>query len=294
MTTPRYFLRRRVIHPQEDLTIQEVDYLELRSARSTLVDAFSFEQKFDLLRENFIALELAATEWSLRATIESNYSYGTISSVMQQASRHLMNLLSSARAYDDQVRQDFKHLDLSPPFGEQVKRKLSEQYDLSADYRLMAALRNYVQHHAPPVHSFSGNSARKSDDWAHAVSIRALKSQLSEDKTFKPKVLAEMPAQVDLRSAARAYVNALSVVHIDLRKVVQPQIDLARETVRQWTERYLANGNDSAIGLYAHRSLTGADDPSPILLLLDWDDVRVSLKEKGSTPIFLGRIGAAD
>jgi hypothetical protein len=291
--TTSFFLRRQVIDPQKPLAIQESDYFQLQAARSTLVDAFSFEQKFDLLKENFVAFEIAATEWSLRATIEFNYSYGAISSVMQEASRHVMNLLTAARAYVDQVQQDFKHLALSPSFGEQAKQKLSEQYDSSVDYRLMEALRNYVQHCGQSVHSFSGNIAGKRADWAHAVSLRTLKAQLSEDKSFKPEVLAEMPAYVDVRVASRAYVHALSIVHLALRQVIEREVDSARGAVQLWTQRYLENGNDSAVGLYAHKSAAGADDPLPVLLLLDWDDVRLSLVNKNGAPVLLERrVGA--
>jgi hypothetical protein len=291
--TTSFFLRRRVIHPQKPLTIQELDHLQLLAARSTLVDAFSFEQKFDLLKENFVAFEMAATEWSLRATIDFNYSYGAISSVVQEASRHIMNLLTAARAYVDQVKQDFKHIPLNPSFGEQAKQKLSEQYDSSADYRLMEALRNYVQHFGQSVHSFSGNMTGKAPDWAHAVSLRTLKSQLSEDKSFKPEVLAEMPAYVDLRVASRAYMHALSVVHLALRQVIEKDVDRARSAVQHWTQLYLENGNDSAVGLYAHKSVAGADDPLPVPLLLDWDDVRLCLVEKSSAPVVLERRAAA-
>jgi hypothetical protein len=284
--TTEYFLQRRVLNPQESLPIGESDYDQIALARRTLVDAFAFEQKFDLLKENFIGFELAATEWSLRATVESDYSYGSISGVMQEANRHVVNLLAAARAYIDQVKQDFKHLDLSPSFGQQSASKLSEAYDASHQYRVMEALRNYAQHFSQPVHSFSGNSSRLADDWGHAISVRALKSQLAEDKTFKKRVLAEVEGFIDLRDAGRGYIEALSGVHLHLRAIVEPQVEAARDLIDRWIGQYLVV-NESALGLYAHKSVDGKDDPAPVLLMVEWDDVRRAFVAKSKSPIRL-------
>lgn len=283
---PKCALRRRSLEPQRELLISNEAFEALVEARATLVDAHAFETKFDVLKENFISLELAATGWSLRAAIEYEHTYAALSSILRDANRHVMNLLTAARTYVDQVVQDFSHL-ASAGFQRTAKELLSAAYDACFEYRFMEALRNHAQHRGEPVQGYSGSIAGGSTHWVDTVVIRTSKASLIEGGKFKASVLTETPNIVDVREAARRYVERLSDVHVALRAIVTPTIDKARALIEGANHDYLEAGNDGALGLAAVRLLNGQES-EVVPLLLDWDDVRKRLASVNATPIRLG------
>lgn len=93
--TRRYWLYRRAIGPQIPIEISEARYKELASARLTLTDAASFEQKYDLLLGNYMAFESWAATYSIGAVVTFDHSYDAAIKTFGEANRHVMNLLSS-------------------------------------------------------------------------------------------------------------------------------------------------------------------------------------------------------
>jgi hypothetical protein len=285
--TPSHYLARNVLAGSPQLAISESEYVALSHARRTLTDALAFEQKFELLLANYLALELAATEWSLRAKVEHQFSYSVLSEVFRDANRHIVNLLSGAKAYIDQVKQDFAHLTINPSFETSAAKRLSAEYDSAKEYRFMEALRNHIQHRNPPVHKITkGNQRASANDWVDSLSIRADRTNLEEDGKFKGTVLEEMDAEVDLRLSARSYIASLSACHVDLRRLVTSEVDAARTLIRKWIEQYAEISSEGVIGLHAYRSEDGEVKDS-VLLMLDWDDVRRDLAEKNRFAISL-------
>lgn len=86
---------RRAIGPQIPIEISEARYKELASARLTLTDAASFEQKYDLLLGNYMAFESWAATYSIGAVVTFDHSYDAAIKTFGEANRHVMNLLSS-------------------------------------------------------------------------------------------------------------------------------------------------------------------------------------------------------
>jgi hypothetical protein len=254
----------------------------LCQARSTFVDAGAFEQRYEILLGNHLALEQFCAEWSLRREVEMDHRYETGARVILEANRHVMNLLSAARSYADHVVRDFKHLGLSPAFQEQAEALMSEAYDRSLSYRVMCALRNYVQHRATPVHGMT--SGKKSGCWADMLVIYCQKKTLKEEGKFKASVLAEMEDQVDLRLVAREYMRGVSSVHVELRKRVDEHCREARRLHEEAIAEFVAAQREPelgtpGIGLTVCREVEGKFvDVHPILLA--WDDVRVLLAGK--------------
>jgi len=263
------------------VSIDANHYAALCAARATFVDAGAFEQRYEILLGNYLALEQFCAEWSLRRKIEMDYRYETGARIILEANRHVMNLLSAARAYADHVVRDFGHLGLSPPFKEQAEVLMSEEYDRNLSYRIVCALRNYVQHRATPVHGATG---RKGESWAEALVIYCQRKALLEEGKFKAAVLAEMDEQTDLRLVARNYMHGVSRVHVELRKRVDEHCRNARrlheEAISQFVDAQSEpEAGTAGVGLTVCREHNGEYvDAHPILLA--WDDVRQLLAEK--------------
>lgn len=277
----QFWLRRAAIGPQVMVPINSDRYTALCKARATFIDAGAFEQRYEILLGNHLALEQFCAEWSLRRKVEKDYRYETGSRIILEANRHVMNLLSAARAYADHVVRDFRHLGLSPPFNEQAKTLMSQQYDRDLSYRIVCALRNYVQHRSTPVHSLTG---RKSECWADTLGIYCRKSTLMDEGNFKASVLAEMEDQTDLKIVAREYMNGIGSVHIELRKRVDEHCREARRVHEEAIAEFVAaqpelGPGTPGIGLTVCREVNEEYlDAHPILL--EWDDVRQLLAEK--------------
>lgn len=283
---PTYVLEQRIIGRRKTVTITEDEFLALENARHVLSEALEFEQRYELLVGNFIAMELAITELCLRSTVEPQYAYSDIARVIQETNRHIVNLLTAARSYIDQVKQDFKMLPLNPTFFEAVKTLLREEYDSSLEYRFMEALRNYTQHCAFPATGFSDAAVLDHDanGWAESLTISASKEELFQDKEFKQKFLEALPAKIDLRHYGRGYVRCLGKAHIALRSLVDPMVVESRNLLDTTIKTYSDGGAHPTVGLGARRLGT---QPQDIPVLTDWDDVRLKLAKKNSSPVDL-------
>lgn len=278
----RFWLRRAAMGPQAMVPIDADRYAALCRARTTFIDAGAFEQRYEILLGNHLALEQFCAEWSLRGEVEMDHRYETGARVILEANRHVMNLLSAARSYADHVVRDFDHLGLSPAFKDQAETLMSEAYDRSLPYRIVCALRNYVQHRATPVHGTT--SHMKSKCWADALSIYCDRKMLKEEGKFKASVLAEMEDLTDLKLVAREYMHGVSGVHVELRKRVDGHCREARRLHEEAIAEFVAAQGEPepgtpGIGLTVCREVEGKFiDAHPILLA--WDDVRRLLAGK--------------
>ncbi|GJN55231.1 MULTISPECIES: hypothetical protein [Pseudomonas] len=277
-----YILEQFIIGSRLQLSISEERYNELAHARSVLSEALAFEQRYELLLGNFLAMELAFTEICLRAKVEPQHRYVDSAEILETANRHVVNMLTAMRAYADQVVQDFKCLELTPSFGEVAKSELKKAFSRSSDYRFMCSLRNHVQHKATAVHGFTANDdgTRDTNGWVETVSFYANKVTLRADKDFKPRVLDEQPEKIDIRRCARRSVQAVGEVHLALRNLSKDQVARARSAIELAIREYKEAGATSAIGLGARRV---GDTSADVALLLDWDDVRLRLVDKNSS-----------
>jgi hypothetical protein len=102
---------------------------------------------------------------------------------------------------------------------------------------------------------------------------------LGEDPNFKRKVLAELDEKIDLKAAARSYVESISNVHESARTMIAQSVSRARELIEDAHRRYAAVYSGTLVGLSAYQ-LTDDGQVSAIPLLLDWDNVRVKLQKQ--------------
>jgi hypothetical protein len=280
--TAEYLLEQRIIGPRLQMDITESRYQELAQAREVLSDALAFEQRYELLIGNFISMELAFTEISLRATVEPQFRYPEVAETIRQANRHVVNVLTSIRGYADQVPQDFKCLALEPRFKSVAEAELVKLFERSPDYRLVYELRNHVQHKATAIHGFEdAGTTNDPNGWAEAVKFYASKASLSADRSFKTRTLDEQPAKIDIRRRVRRSVKEMGVTHLALREATSEHVARARFAFESAIKDYKEGGAESVLGLCARRA--GAPD-ADVQVLLDWDDVRLQLVQKSNRP----------
>jgi hypothetical protein len=276
-----YFLRKEVMGQPPQVAISEPDFAASKNARNVLVAGFAIEEKYEVLIASYVEFErkiLDASVWSMVRNFVGYYDFFELRLAMNIC---LINLLTSARMYVDQLP---RHVKECVP-RRRAKALFSTEHDAHPEYRLMEALRNHVQHHGLPVHSASLGSrwtGIKADEFVEfSLEVAVLRSLLEENDKFNAKVLAEMPPNVDLKVATRRYLESLSNVHAGVRGLIEASIDNARRTLEDAHKRYGESYDGSLVGLIACK-FDGKKYIETVPLLLDWDDVRIKLQQKNS------------
>lgn len=267
-----------------EIEISESEYYALQKARNILSNALEIEEKYEIVISNYLDFEQEILNATTKYMIREHLDYSDFFEVRLGFNIRLVNLLTAVRLYVDQLNQNVTEcLNGNKKAKDDVKKLFSKEYDENLYYRFMEALRNYVQHRGIPVHWTQQNSRWTSldDDGMieYSIELASQRIYLEEDKKMKKSVLAEIDDKVDLKAATRCYVESISRVHDAERGMISDAIDCSRKLIEEAHRKYAQEYTDSLVGLSACK-LDGHKQISSIPLLLDWDDVRVSLQKR--------------
>lgn len=211
------------------IPIDQTRRVALEKADEGILVMLGFEDRYAMVIDNLMDLERHLFDWSLIDMLRPMAGFDELFDHKRDANRFLGNLLSACRQYIDQT-----HHRVGPYLattGLTTQSALSEQYDAHLSFRVMEALRNYVQHEDLGVHTVSiggswiessGSKVRR-----YVVSIGIDLDHLSKATKFKAKVLAELkalPAVPDLKQIIREYISALATAHKKMRDALKPQV----------------------------------------------------------------------
>lgn len=226
------------------------EHEKLVRARRFIRHGVTFEQRLDILLENYATLERYTLDLALRNAIFSGDPPSRLNEGRHNINRHLNNLLSSAKLYIDQTAHA-----LSEMYGRsssQYQRYIDsthEEYDKTLAYRTLEALRGYVQHRGLPTHSISFSSRRdepSSDRTArnrHVVTFGLVPESIREDGGFKSRVLHELECivdkkgQIELMPLIREHASGIARIHKNARMSISAELDIADNFVADLFER---------------------------------------------------------
>ena len=284
-----YFLKIKALGQFPKLEIDETKFLELKSAKSILSNALDIEEKYEILISNYFELEKEVINLSVVNMVRGLTGYEDFFEIMLALNIRLVNLLSSARLYTDQiVSHTPKCLPNINNIKELTEKYLNEEYDNFFDYRFMEALRNYVQHRGIPVHKISPRkkwTESKEDFLEYSLYFSASKSRLIEDFKFKAAILKEMPDEIDLGLTTRGYIQSMSNVHDKIRQLIAENVIRARNTIESAISDYKIQ-HELTLCLSAFSAIQG-DVIEDFSIFLDWDDIRIRLERKNEKLINL-------
>ena len=268
--------------PEIDISPQEYD--DYKYAHCTLVNALAIEEKYEIVLHNYVEFERKAISAATEFMIRGNYEYEKFFNVRFDLNVCIVNLLTAARLYIDQMSHNVKECcESKEETGKTVKNIFTEQYNSNIDYRFMDALRNYVQHRGLPVHRTGFDSSWTSEEenrfMEFGISIAVDRNTLMEDSAFKQKVLYEIDEKVDLRLASRSYMESISRIQEKVRKLIRPATESARSLFEDAHKKYKSAYSGELIALSAGAWEKGTLVES-VPLLLDWDDIRITLQKR--------------
>lgn len=227
-----YALTRAVLGNSLFIDISKEEYLFLLKAKKSLIELLYIEEKFDIIIENYLEFEMELLSSSTRLMVHSNQDYFWFQEEGNKINRRVINLLSACRLYIDHGMHHLSNIygDKSEQF-KSIKSFKSEEYDTKLGYRVMEAMRNYVQHRGFPIHKWTYNSKRieSNDTVQHLFSITPFikPDELELDRKFKTAILDELKKignELDIKPLLREYVSAIANVHKKLREIIDADI----------------------------------------------------------------------
>jgi hypothetical protein len=195
--------------------------------------------------DNYTELEVA-----LLSSAQDHIQLGHLSHsrAMQQRlllDRRYANLLSICRLYLNYSSALARTLGIEKEFGAAT----NTEYDSSLGYRVMEALRNYVQHRGFPLSSITHNSMAIGDNEAELCEVTVVPGlaleRLKGDANFKSSVLAEIEAlgtEPDLRLWTREYLDGIRRCHRHLTSGLEAKMDAAIEAYQKACTRFAERG----------------------------------------------------
>ena len=286
----KYSVKILSLNKQPELIITETKFQELKEAKECLSNIFSFEEKYELLLANYMELEKECLNIAVKYMIKNNFEYQDFFDIKLLLNQRIVNLLTAARLYLDQIQQHIRICNLN--FD--VKSLFSFEYDNNFEYRFMEALRNYVQHRGLAVHSTSiksnWTSLKDDGELQFRILMFTNKDNIGKDRVFKKQVLEEMPEKVNLLYTSRVYIESISKVHCKIREKLNKNVTKSRQIIEEIISEYKKINNGKSNGLCAIYSIN-YDGHEEILdkfyLTLEWDNIRIKLAKKNRSLINL-------
>lgn len=273
-----------------ELVIDESKFEQLKQAKECLSEILSFEEKYELLLSNYMELEKECLLISAQNMVYEDNEYMNFFDIKLLFNQRVVNLLTTSRLYIDQLSQHIKACNLDID----IKSFFSYEYDNNFEYRFMEALRNYVQHRGLAVHftSIGTNWTSLDDDGEMQFKTRVYtkKAEVDKDSAFKKSVAKEMPDKVDIIYASRSYIESISKVHSNIRKILTDVAISSRQIVEEIIHEYEKTSNGKSIGLgIVCLENNGKYDEilDKFYITLEWDNIRIKLERKNQSLVNL-------
>lgn len=278
----RYILGKNILGFTPEIEITEEQYNKYKESQLVLTNCLEIEEKYEILISNYLQFEKNILFTTATYMVRAQIDYSDFFDIRLSLNISLVNLLTSARLYIDQLHHHFKVC--CPTVSKTkmiIKNLFSKEYDENSEYRFMEALRNYVQHRGIAVHSTTSGGMRRDPDNSleYSLELSTLKSMLEEDGEFKKQVLNECPEKIDLKKTTRSYIESLSKVHESVRELIQKSVEASRMDVEETHRQYAKIYNESLVGLSA-LLINDQKIVESIPLLLDWDNIRIKLQKR--------------
>ncbi len=227
----RYIVTGVGLSKDEYIFISQEKAEELHTIKNRLINLMYFEEKFNILIENFLEYEQELLKASLnkRGFSENLVEWSTSIEDLNSINRRFINILTATRLYLDQAAHDLKSIFIGAT--EEFQKLTNKAYDNVLGYRVLEALRNYVQHRGLPIHSMKYNLTTKDQKSSieNSVSVYINLVKLQEDGKFKSSILEELKAlkeqpklktkqEVNIDTFLRQYISELASIQNTMRE----------------------------------------------------------------------------
>lgn len=256
----RYGITVLTMDVQFFLEISLEEFERIKSAKEKYFRVLGIEEKFDLLLQNYAEYERELIDLTLERMLHGFRDWSAAISDLYIINRRLANLLTVTRLYIDQVAHDISTMygSKSDITGE-VAKVFCKEYDESLGYRVMEALRNFLQHRALPISlayptEWDSSPATPKSNLRFAIKPQLVVPDLRREGGFKTAVLEELERDggtQDLTLLIRQFIGGLSRIHNDLRHRISKDREEWKATLTGVFEQVREPLNGRFLGLAA-------------------------------------------
>lgn len=279
--TATYELKISALSTFPRISISSDRFSELVLAKKILSESLAIEEKYEILLQNYIDLEKVLLVATLEDSVFTRSGYSNFFEKRLLYNRMLVNLLTAARLYVDQIPNHIENCTNNTEVKTIFKKTLSNKYDSLKEYRFMEAVRNYVQHKGLAIGLITNrgywNSNRTKRE--ECIDIYASKKLLNEDKSFKKSVLKDFEEKIPLKQCVRVYMTAISEINENARSILFEKVTEARSKIQLTMSEYEKVYPESLLGLSAFKIVNKKIDKE-ISIFLEYDDIRLALADK--------------
>lgn len=254
-----YTLTRSALGQHPRIPITRAEYEDIQRATDFVHAVTDIERPFDLVIRSYIEFEKSLSNSAINHMIRLIDDRIVFLHEMQEHLMRLATLLTTCRMYLDQTDKSLKSaplntLELATPFSQAKSR----QYDESFSYRLLEALRNFVQHQGQGIHQLTHRAGWVGENEERRI---LFSTDVFVDPTalhradINAKFRTELTAyqdRLDLRVHARHYVERLGSIQADIRSWLGRSLSDAKAKILTKIEIFEAlDPNRDSIGLVA-------------------------------------------
>jgi hypothetical protein len=227
--------------------ISSEDFDLLKTARTHLFEALSIEEKLNLVLENYAEFEQELFNCSVNNMLFQDDDWSSSVNEIHVANRRIINLLTTGRLYIDQVSHNIRSIYGADSEQEKVfKKQTSQEYDSDfPGYRVMEAMRNYVQHRELPIRGLSKNMRRIEKEsevfMKRTITLSIDINTLSEDKKFKKQILTELQSlgeSVEFTPLVRQYLGSIGKIHLKIRELLSSDLLVWEKQIQHHLSQY--------------------------------------------------------
>lgn len=253
--TFKYILTIDAMGAFPKLEIDQLWFEDLKVSKTVISHALALEENYEMVIVNYLDFEREITNACILEMVRNQSEYKGFFEIRLALMVRLINLLTAVRSCSGQLPNHVsKCIPLEGEIKNEIKDFFSKEYDKSPDFRFMMELRNHAQHSGSPIHRISkGVKLKGLQDtlFEYSVNFYVEKKDLLSDNSFKKKVLDEMPEKVDIKSATRNYIEAISRIHSRARERIEKNIYSARSCLGKAIEDYANKFEEEPTGLCA-------------------------------------------
>jgi hypothetical protein len=258
----QYKITTQVLGSPFLIYIDESEFNQIKEARNNLFKLLSLEENLDLVTENYFDYETTLLSLASRNMVFNELNYFSMGNVRNKIIRNIANLLTSCTMYLDQSAHVIQSIyGANSSIVNLIKREKSTQYDDNFGYRVMEALRDYVQHRGFPIHAVSYPSGLtdfrnlENSNMLYSITPFLNVSVLEEDSKFKKKVLKELleiknkdKYGIDIRPLIRVYVECIGKIQEKIREIVKVDLGTWETIIDNVISKYRSEfGKDQSI-----------------------------------------------
>jgi len=294
----KYLLAKRTLGSSVTVKITEQEYKKIKTAKNNLLEILYIEEKFDIFIDNYLEFEMDLLNYAARHMVRGIKTHAGLQIGLNQINRRIINLLSTGRLYLDQSIHNLSNISSKSNTIEEIKKEKTKQYEQYLGYRVMDALRNYVQHRGYPIQSLTYENKfigkNPNERLLFSITPYIQIQELEKDNKFKKEVLKEIKLlgeNIDLKLLVREYVEALWNIHAKVRELLKSDIlnweQLFQSTIYKFKSKNSKIG--SIVGLSAVKQNENGTYKDSIEIVKYIIEYRQELQRKNSTFVNLSK-----